>query len=299
MPATVLTNENMPEFVAKKLNLDTVESKPVEVASGQEPVIENKEESEPNAEANTSEEGKPHKGNPKIEQRMSELTKARKDAEAQAEQERQRSLALQQRLDEIEGRNKPLESEEKKPEPGQFEDAFKYAEALAEWSTKQALKNRDAEEQKRRMELDAQERQRRWQERQNKVITDTPDYEEVINSSEVMVSDPVKMAILESDIGPELLYHLAKNPDEAKRLSSLSPIAAIREIGKLETKLEKKPETEGKQETKPEIKPSSAPAPITPVNGKTSIADVPLSSDGEFRGDYATYKQMRKEGKIK
>jgi hypothetical protein len=60
-------------------------------------------------------------------------------------------------------------------------------------------------------------------------------------------------------VGPEILYHLGQNPAEAKRIAQLSPLSQAKEIGKLEDKLSSNP---------PAKKTSSAPAPISPVNGK-------------------------------
>jgi len=44
---------------------------------------------------------------------------------------------------------------------------------------------------------------------------------------------------------------------------------------------------------------SKAPAPINPIRGGTSAADVPINSDGDFHGTYAQWKNQRKNGKIK
>ena len=121
-----------------------------------------------------------------------------------------------------------------------------------------------------------------------------PDFDDIVASSDVVVNDDIRDAILESDVGPQILYHLAENDDVAKRIAGLTPKQALREIGKLEARFEVK-------ETKPEPTPitrSKAPAPIQPLRGSSS-ADVPLSSNGDWHGTFQAWKEARKAGKIR
>ena len=67
--------------------------------------------------------------------------------------------------------------------------------------------------------------------------------------------------IRESDLGPELAYHLGTNPKEAERISKLAPFLQAKEIGRIEAKLADAP---------PVKKTSSAPAPISPVSARKS-----------------------------
>jgi hypothetical protein len=83
--------------------------------------------------------------------------------------------------------------------------------------------------------------------------------------------------------------------DLAKKIASLSPNAALREIGKLEAKFEVTPET---KQTTPVVR-SKAPTPIQPIRGGQGKADVPISADGEFHGSYQAWKAARKSGKIR
>ena len=62
-------------------------------------------------------------------------------------------------------------------------------------------------------------------------------------------------AVLDSDIGPALVYHLAKDLELYEKISKMPPLSAAREIGKLEAKLMK--------DNKPNV--SKAPPPINPV----------------------------------
>ena len=97
------------------------------------------------------------------------------------------------------------------------------------------------------------------------------DYDEVLETSDVMVNDMVTEALFESELGPDIVYHLAQHPEEATRLNLLSPVALGRELGKLEARLQP-PEAEqppaSTSETPPEEPPQQPPfEPTNPVRG--------------------------------
>lgn len=96
-----------------------------------------------------------------------------------------------------------------------------------------------------------------------------PDYDEVIRSVPITLGSEVLQAIKESEVGPEVAYHLAKNPSEITRINQMSVASAVREIGKLEAKL-----TTVVPTSKPTIKVSQAPEPIKPVKEGTSAVAI-------------------------
>ena len=290
----VLTSENAAEFYANRLGL--AESPAPAEAEQSEPT-EAVEQSEPEeAEAEAKQEGE-RKHNPKLERRFSEITKQREEARKEAQQEREARQALEQRLAALENNTQPKKAEfvDEKPQPSQFSDAFEYAEALAEYTAD-----------KRISEMKQQEAQAKEAEQRQKVITQwtakvesakqsLPDFDDIVASSDVVVNDDIRDAILESDVGPQILYHLAENDEVAKKIAGLSPKQALREIGKLEARFEAKPEAE-----KPApIVRSKAPAPIQPIRGGKNTPDVPLDSNGVFFGTAAQWKELRKAGKIR
>lgn len=298
MTATVVTSENLAEFNATRLGLDA----PTEAAPA-EPVVENDSSDEAVDQAEAQEEqdaetkDEPKKAN-KVEKRFSELTKQREDARREAQQARDAAAAMEARLKALEGQGKPAEKQadpDAKPTPAQFTDAFEYAEALAEWSAENALKNRDKAEVEKKQIAERQKVLSDWEQRQQAIRAELDDYAEVIESSTVSVSDQVRDAIIESDIGPQILYHLAKNPEFAATLASKSVSSALREIGKLEAKLSSGDKSEPE---KPVAKPSRAPAPITPIRGQKPV-ESSLGNDGEFHGTYDQWKQARASGRIK
>lgn len=290
MTATVVTSENLAEFQQSRMGL----SVPAE-ASQEEPVVEQKENSDEIAEEadpqekqnDITDEKKPV--NPKLDKRFSELTKQREDARREAQ-------VLRDELDTLKKQSEPKAPEVKadsKPTPQQFTDAFEYAEALAEWSAENALKTRDKQEVERKQKEARTEVVKAWETRQTAAKSELADYEDIVSSSSITVSDQVRDAILESDIGPKILYHLAKNPDFAESLANKSVVSAVREIGKLEAKLSGEKSFE-----KPVSTLSRAASPISPIRAAKAV-DSPIDSNGDFHGSYASWKEARRAGKIK
>lgn len=291
----VLTSENAAEFYANRLGLAESPAAPeAEESSEPEAVVEQSEPEE--AEAEAKQEGE-RKQNPKLERRFSEITKQREEARKEAQQEREARQALEARLAALEGKQQPTKAEfvDEKPQPSQFSDAFEYAEALAEYTADKRIADMKREEAQAK---EAEQRQKvitQWTSKVEAAKASLPDFDDIVASSDVVVNDDIRDAILESEVGPQILYHLAENDEVAKKIAGLSPKQALREIGKLEARFEAKPEAE-----KPApIVRSKAPAPIQPIRGGKNTPDVPLDSNGVFFGTAAQWKELRKAGKIR
>lgn len=298
LASNVVTSENVVEWNVNKLGLATEPAKTaaetVEETPVSEPVAE-EGQSEPAVTEQETTETEERKPNPKLEKRFSELTKARKAAEESAAQERAAREALEARLQALEGQqsNKKTNEVNTKPQPDDFPDAFKYAEALAEWSANEAVARRDRELRQQQEQAKQQEVLKTWQEKLDAVKAEVPDYEDMIASSTVAVNDAVRDAILESDVGPRILYELASDDELGAKIANLSTAQALKMIGKLEAKFEVQAEESAK--SKPVAVKSNAPKPINPIRGTGSQS---VYTDGE-QIDYQAWKAGRKLGKIR
>jgi hypothetical protein len=305
--SNVVTSENLTEWTLNRMGLATEEA-PTEAEA-----VEETPESEPVAEEGESEhdqepEGKAteeRKQNPKLEKRFSELTKARKLAEENAANERQQRETLEARLREYEDRTTPQPKAEESPigrEPraDQFDDAFEYAKALAEWSAEKALYDRDQQEANRKAQEAQDKVLKSWRERLEKAKETLPDFDDMVASATVQIENTVRDAILESDVGPQILYELASDEEYAQKVAAMPVAKALREIGKLEARFEKQ---ESAEETavrsKPVVQKSKAPAPLSPIRATGSAMDNSIGSDGEFHGSFQAWKAARKAGKIR
>ena len=161
----------------------------------------------------------------------------------------------------------PKPSTEGKPKLDDFETYDMYVDALTDWKLDGVKKGWEAEtkvveENKRRDSLAQTHHARADKFRKEQVDYDT--VMENLNDVDLPASQDVayaiRDAIMSSDLSPQLLYYFGKNIDDLERINELSPMAAAREIGKIEAKLERvKPNNQ-----------SSAPTPITPVTARAS-----------------------------
>ena len=296
--SNVVTSDNLADFHAEKLGLASEEApvaaETVEETPDSEPAVEAQAESEPTADEEAQAADKP-KQNPKLEKRFSELTKRAKQAEAEKQ-------ALEARLQELESKQQPQAIPQadpvgEKPQASQFNDAFEYAEALAEWSAEKALEQRDIQEQQRKIEEQRNEVIKSWTQKLEAAKADLPDFDDMVASSQVQVRDEVRDAILESDVGPQILYHLASDDDYAQKLASMPTNKALKELGKLEVQFERK---EAQAEVKSEpVARSKAPAPIKPLTAGKGASDVLIDGNGAFHGTYAQWKAARQAKRIR
>ncbi|MES2355604.1 MAG: hypothetical protein V4568_14640 [Pseudomonadota bacterium] len=175
-----------------------------------------------------------------------------------------------------------------KPKADNFETHADFVEALTDWKTDQKLKERDSKLEQSRAETESQKVGREYAERAKSFSAKTPDFMDVLEEvDDVPLSPAVRDLFLTSENGPELAYELAKSRDEFTRVNKLSPLAAAREIGKLEARLAK-PSSETK-----ESKTTKAPTPINPVRA-TGGANVSRSlEDIAVNGTQAEYEQAR------
>ena len=297
---TVVTSENLAEFTANKLGLASEESPTaadtVDEKSSSEPAAE-EGQSEPKLADDEATGTEEKKQNPKLEKRFSELTKARKEAEAKAADEQAKRESLEARLAALEGQKAPIQAPEssQKPTPDNYKDAFEYAEALAEWSAEQALVRREQEVKLKEAEAKRETVIKTWQQKLEATKAELPDYEVMVASSSVTVNDTVRDAIIESDVGPRILYELASDDSLAEKLSTMTTAGALKLIGKLEAQFEKTEEP-AKAEKKTVAAKSKAPEPIRPLRSTGGVADVGM--DGNDMS-YQQWKAARQAGKIR
>ena len=288
---TVVTSENLADFNANKLGLAS-ESSPTAAEvdeSPSEPAAETGQ-SEPKLAEDEATETEEKKQNPKLEKRFSELTRQRKEAEAKVKE-------LEDRLAARESFKEPTKEPEpnQKPTPDNFKDAFEYAEALADWSANQALERREQEVKQKEAETQKQKVIATWQQKLEATKAELPDYEVMVSSSAMSVNDTVRDAIIESDVGPRILYELASNDELAEKLSTMTTASALKIIGKLEAQFEKTEEPV-KAERKSVAAKSNAPEPIRPLRSTGGVADVALNGE---QLSFQQWKAGRLAGKIR
>lgn len=244
---------------------DEIQMQQQEVINPTESEVLEGEITQENQEAEIVEEQQeaPKKDN-SVQKRIDELTRKSREAEREAQYWQQRALGNEKTAE------KPLEE----PKLEDFEDPKEFIKAATKYAIQEEKKALAAE---RASEAEAKVLETKtstWVERQNSARESITDYDEVVSSADLPVQNHIRDALLDSEKGPELVYHLAKNPDVLDRLNSLSPLQAAMEIGRLEAKL-----ATPAAASKPV---SNAPPPIKTVgSGRTNAAQDPSNMTQE------------------
>src|SRR4029077_1662791 len=329
-PSTVVvTSENLAEFQAQKLNIQqpkkSGEPKTDEAQAKAEAKAGTGESGSKGDQANGAdealEEEKRAEKDPKKQRlnlRFSELTAARNTAQnerdaarEEARKEREARLALEAKLNAGDGKAKGDKAKEQppadaKPDRAKFkagpEGDAEHEEAVLDWKLDQREKKREQDAGQRRAQEAEAAVKRTWAENQKAIRTVIPDYDAKIGAATVVLSDQVTEAIvtMEGEAGPRCLYYFAEFPQEAERIGKLSVAAALRELGKIETKVTQGKPAPKKEETKSEAEVSRAPKPAAPLKTTSAPEDL-VDEHGNLKPGISMkeYKEARRAGKIK
>jgi hypothetical protein len=179
----------------------------------------------------------------------------RRRYEKDLQAEREQRIRLEERL---------AKAEPARPaDPGmptidKFDNFDEYVTAKAEYIASQTLSKHEQRQQQEKAQAAQHQTVEGWNKRV--AAADIPDFHDVVASSDVPMTKIMQQAIMESDNGPKLAYHLATNPADAERIAGMTPIGAVRALTLIEEGF-KKP-----------VAVSKATPPITPVGSKaTSI----------------------------
>lgn len=176
------------------------------------------------------------------------------------------NAALQEKLAQFE--SKQPEATAEAPNIDNYSDYDSYLTARTAYEVQSALRkereaqNKANQEQEERKKLE--ERDRSWEQKVESLDETYHDYDEVVGRyANVKVRGEILQAMSESDIGPQIAYFLAKNPEklEAINKADASPFKIYKEISAIESKL---------SQPKPSVKVSKLPAPISPVGGSAA-----------------------------
>lgn len=224
-----------------------------------------------------------------VQKRIDELTRKRREAEREADYWRQQAQVAKPKEEPKEVIPPGMPA---KPTVDQFDSYEDYVEAVADWRADYKLAQRDLMAQQRQV----QERQQQAFEGHTQRIESAKaryqDFDDVLADARDIIMPPESLqAIVESDHSADVLYHLAKNKADAKRIAALPIHQQLKEIGKLEARFERK-------EDPPVKRVSKAPDPITPVAGKKE----PPADHWQYENDdewlKAERERLRKMGRL-
>jgi len=239
-----------------------------------------KEGEESEGEPKTEEEAK--KPTPEgLKKRFAELTGAKREAQEEASGLRSELDQLKAKLSELEGGKQPAPAQVPpadgigpKPRFEDFESVEEYEAANTEWLTKtvqaRVKQEQDAEARQTQAQRAEAERVEKFEARKFEVFESGvtkygEGFEKVFKTPDqggIALSMAMADAILDEPSAADVLQYLALKPEEAKRIYGLSPLQQIKEVTKIQIKVE----SEAK---KPNI--TKAPPPPSPVGNRASV----------------------------
>lgn len=212
-----------------------------------------------------------------VQKRIDRAVRQKYEAEARAKMLEERVAAMEARQFAQQPAQQRV-ADVGEPTIDKFENFDEYVAAKAAYiANKQIESTLSEREQRQKAEREAAERAKTaesWNKRIAAATVEMPDFEDVLSSSDVPMTPPMHEAIVESEVGPKLAYYLATHPDEAVNIARMSPIGAIRAIGRIEERL---------LANKPVVKPTDAPPPVAPVGTRSPVKKDPgKMSDAEY-----------------
>lgn len=194
---------------------------------------------------------------------------------------------------------KTSEAEDPRPKRETFDNPDAYDTALVEWAGRVAAQAATAKSEalaeesrtKEKNETEQREIQARNKEtveafakRKDAFAEDHPDYADVAESDDLQISIPMAQVIMQDEDGPAIAYYLGQNPDEAERISKLSPPKAASELGRIAARLNAKPAV------------STKPAPIKPLKSGDAPASARKSPNDMTMEEYAAHRKSSLNG---
>lgn len=278
------------------------------------------EDDESEEEPNTDEDDQPKKGN-RFQERINELTAARREAERRADDVERKLNDVLKRLEE---NTKPKEPDpvpspkdtatntgapqaaDKNPDGtdkyplGEFDPKFLQATVQYMLDQKEIQQKQEQREYEQQQELLRQREavQSAWDEKLVDAQERYPDYQEkgqsLVDSFagiDEQYGQYLTDTIMEMDAGPDVFYYLANNPEEAKKIVDAGPRKATIALAKLEAQF-----VSANTETKvTPRKTTKAPTPPPQLKGSAvARSSVPIDTDDLDAFTKALFKAKKK-----
>lgn len=240
---------------------------PQETGEGETEVSQTSEVEETKQEETPAE---PEEKKPKgVQKRIDELTANWRGAER--DRDYWRDMAMKAQQSETKQPEPPSAPSGERPKLDDYQSYEEYTEALTDWKLDQRMAAQTKEAQDREAQAQQQQAQFQFNQRAQTVREDHPDFDAVVGNPTLPISEAMMDAAYASEKGPEVLYYLGQNPEEAHRIAQLQPIQAAMEMVRVEQSLERAANTN-----------SSTPDPIPPVNaggGRQSVDPDNMTTD--------------------
>jgi len=212
-------------------------------------------------EAQRLEQVRDEKGRFVPQERVNEITRARREAE-------RRVQYLEQQLASIQppAQHQP-QSSERPPSVSEYTDIDQWATAMTAYAVTQAEKNVSQRFQQNDTQRNQQRIADQFEQRSVRYAAEHPDFDRSVAelSSAVQFHPDIVEVIGVSEHGPAVVHYLAQHLDEADRISRLPPHIAAVQLGRIEA-----------QVAAPKPKPvTNAPPPAPVLGGGSAVQKDP------------------------
>lgn len=236
---------------------------------------------ESTTEQGTEQQEKPRdeKGRFVPQERVNEITRARREAERERDYWRQQAESNRQQAaySQPAAQGNPPTLEEYNFDQGQW------AQAMTEYAVRQAESRVEARFQQQSQRQYQHTVEQQFEQRSQEYAKANPDYDQAVSDlgRAVQFHPAVVDAIGQSERGPEVVHYLAQHLDEADRISRMPPHIATVQLGRIEAQL-----------STPKAKPvTNAPNP-PPIlgGGKATVAKNP---DDMSQAEWLAWRQKQ------
>lgn len=192
------------------------------------------------------------KSNSGFQKRINKMTKKLRTAQDEANYWREQATKKQQPVEQ--------KTTTEKPKQESFNTDSEYLEALADWKLDQRQQKQSADAERENQQKTLNEKRQKFSKSAKEAAKKYNDFNDVVSNPDIAISETMEQVILESEVGPDVLYHLGQNLDIALEIAQMPPHMAAREIGKIEARLS----------IPAQKKTTNAPPPMKPLGGKSS-----------------------------
>lgn len=205
----------------------------------------------------------------RFQKRIDDLTRGKGEAEREAQYWRAQALKDQPSQPAPQPPGAPA-----KPKSDDYTNYEDFVEALTDWKVGERQREDSAQQQQK-------QRATTWQQRETEFRKTAEDYVDVVGNSEVSLPHHVLEAIQESELGPQMAYHFAKNPEAAQELAGLSERQAMLKLGRIEASLTS---ASAPAPAQPQARTTNAPPPVKPVAqpGNSAVSSPEKMSMDEY-----------------
>jgi len=313
MAIETVTSENLAEYVKSRPDPQAIaaaaetakaeEAKSVVKGTGEETIST---APDPGKQP-TDEEKKARKPKNDVQARIDELVRERHELDEAFQSEYEQRLRLEGELNSLKSREQSRAEPAKadlQPDPEKYTDQKLFLKEYGEWVARQARAEFAKEQDKARAEEQMRAAEAAMVKKIANAKADLSDFEDVIDRADKRtrgdIPNHIKAAIYESDVGAHIAYHLAKNPDEEKRIFALPAAKALLELGKIESTYVSKgtPAAAAALTPKTPTPETKTPEPVARLKEGAGVIQTDLAQPMDFKSyRSARIEQIRASGR--